>query len=514
MFDVRHQLLFILASVGALIPTQALGAPQGASLAVYGWPTVSAWQATRATPDLALGGDPVVARQACPPLTRFNLGANKGEEVLLKRIAEEFRSSAGAFWRLELRSGLFWWNGDAVRNEDLAAYIRSILADVVRQKAGGSWEIPPFEVKTEGEQFVTVKWRHPPVFGPFVFNDAPFFRTRQAVSANSDLPAYECVGLYKLAQRPFGVELQPSPAYQTRRPLPTIKLFATAQPIQSDGTEPSLQFQTADAFGGNPATRTSDTSAGCDRIIALPLTTFIAWNTVQGPTADSRLRQVLTQITPRGVLAISAAAGLAEIATAPIPRDHPGYDTTLSPRPFDIDGAGAVLDRLGYRRPAPALPRQGLSGDPLRLIILAPDGAPGLVGKVVVDAYASVGIEVLFKRAPEAEEIPSGVLGAYLLDWPGASLLPSLHSHAVATTPFWSPKDSQLDRVLDEWGRSLTNAVPDAKRLAAVHKRVYELEPATVILQHKTCLKAGGGLSLGPRRFEARDPDWFRQLVL
>lgn len=496
----------------------ASGADVVAPLDVVGWPGVPEWTATTAAPGLEVGSDPVLGRQACPPLTRLSLVEGKGEDILLRHAVEEYRDARddggkgdrhGAFWRFEVRTGLWWWNGDAVTPTHVADFVRAQMANVARDRSGGVWHLPEFEVKTDGDKYVTVQWRQAPPFGPFVFNDAPFFRS---VAASGSGLRFECAGLYGAAVKDFGLELTPTPAYKVRKPLPVVRLYRVGS-RPAGGQQRTLEFQMAEAFGGDPATRASDTGAACGRTFDLPYMTMIAWNVQRAPLTEVAFRQALTQLTPRGVLATSAAAALADTATAAIPKGHPGYDGKLSPRPFDFQAAAQALTKLGYKRPAADGPRLRPDGKPLQLELSTQPGSSGLMEKVIVDAYASVGIVVTFQTAG-ASNAPDldGALGVFAMDWPRASLLADLHGGAEDAT-FWSPRDQALDQALEAYARSVTEPVPDFKLLGRVHQRLTQLEPMTVVLQHKACVQAGTGISVAHGALDPKDPDWFRQLL-
>src|SRR5206468_12717960 len=131
-----------------------------------------------------------------------------------------------------------------------------------------------------------------------------------------------------------------------------------------------------------------DKGSGCSRTLDLPYATMIVWNPTRPPTDRKEFRRLLTQLVPRGMLVSAGAAALADVASAPVPRQHPGYDPKVTARPFDIKAAAAALNQLGYRRKSPVSPRTDATGKPLKLTLLAPGGGAGLPEKVIMDSFS------------------------------------------------------------------------------------------------------------------------------
>lgn len=489
----------------ALIVFGATLARGATEIAITGWP---APELGLSAPPLELGDDPVLGRQVCPPFTRLNLAQGKSEDLLVRRIVEEFRDAKrGALWRYELRDGLHWWSGAELKPAEAAASLASALPQLVLARGAGLWKLPHHEITVEGRDLV-VRWKEPPEFGPYILNGLPLWRT----AANPGKgPKFECVGVYRPELRPFGVVLLPNRGYSVAAKLPELAIYAPGAPeaAKLDKKTPQIAFRHAALFDGAPHGGDSDAPPGCAQLVELPLATVIAWNTTRGLTADPAFRALLTQLTPRGALVRSAAATLGELLSAPIPRVHPGYDGKVLVRPFDLDVVSRSLDGLGYPRKTPSSPRAGKDGTALTLRIVAESGAASLAAKVLVDAFAAVGIAVTFVDEANLTEkelrAADGHLAAVALDWPRADFLANFHSKASEPGPFWPLADGALDLALERYALSLTTATPSFQMLQAVHKRLYELEPVTVILQHKACFD---------RNVNTKDPDWFRHIIM
>lgn len=478
--------------LGSLGMRPALAAP----LSVVGWPLP---ELGGDAPALDLGDDPVIGRQICPPLTHLDLSEGKSEEVIARKITTE-----PGLWRFDLRQGLHWWNGAELKPADIVSFIERALPQLVQARGIGLWALPSHAVSVEGDSQVVVKWKEPPVFGPFIFDGAPLW---QAVRGSAF--AFQCVGAYHPEKAAFGLLLRQTPGYVFKTPPPEIDLYAPGNKPKGPA---AFDFRLAEQFGGSPDVRLSDQPGSCTNVVDLPAATLIAWNTRKGPTADPVFRALMTQLTPRGALIRSGSASLGELLSAPIPRQHPGYNPAVLVRPFDLDGTVASLEKLGYKRQSPGGARVDKDGKELILTIKADSGAASLAAKVIVDSFTSIGIQTHFEDEKSPGD-PDGFLVVVSLDWPKSDLLGNFHSKVAKPEPFWPLADAELDKLLEAYAVSLTNATPSFGTLQKIHKKLFELEPVTVLLQHKACLDPRGTARVSTK-INSKDPDWFRQLIL
>lgn len=476
------------------------------SINLYGWPQPDP---ALESPAGWLGNDPIVGRLACPPLTRLNLRSKQADDMLVRQIVVE-----GAVWRFELRSGMFWWSGEPVVAADLVRFLETELERAVVERGAGLWKLPARSISAAEGGSVVVTWKEAPVFGPYVLNGVPFARTAAAGST----PRFECVGLHRLRQDAAVMVLEPRSGGRVRASSVTILSAPRGGQVPRD--KPYVALKTATDFSGNPWTRPGDDQANCQTTLDLSAATMIAWHGGRGPTTDPRFRRLLTQLVPRGALLRAGGASLGELLTAPIARRHPGYDARLALRPSDLEAASEGLTSLGYVRAAStALRKLPGSTEDLKLVIASTDKALALVEKVVVDAFQAVGVGVRFVPAGELKpgEHVDGTLGSFDLDWPDSDLLSNFHSRAKhphsGSIPVIKLEDAALDGALERYALSLTRGAPDFASLTAVHRRLYELEPVTVVMQHKACLEVGGGLALPKSGVDPLDPDWFRPFV-
>lgn len=497
----RDWILFSLSSA-----ISVAGTARAQTIPVVGWPLMEHSSAEILE---QLQDDPIIGRLACPPLTRLNLRSQKVDELLLKEVKSEPRR-----WRMQLRSGLTWWNGDAVSAKDLSDFIEKNISGAVLKKGGGLWAVPSFNIVIRDHHTVTVEWQEPPLFGPFVFNGVPFSR---ALIAQKDRQ-FECVGLYQLKSLDGAYELQQRANLKTKLPVLRVQPKISGPEIPREA--PFFLFKMPMDFSGNPWTRPGDTQANCEATIDLPAATMIVWNTSDGPTKNPDFRRILTHLVPRGPLLRAGGAGLGELLTAPIARRHPGYNQELALRPSDLELASKRLDQLGYKRSAAGMMRK-LSEfkNELTLAISEKGQAFELIEKVVVDAFQAVGLGVRVVSIPEFRggNQWDGMLSTFALDWPDSNLLGSFHSQLSRNNPnnfFPNPKDADLDLMLERYALSLTHREPNFSILSMIHARLYELELVTVVMQHKICLETSGRLKFTKNEIDSRDPDWFRHLVL
>ncbi len=483
-----------------VLSTVAQAVTQSSGIDVVGWPLPDL---STDEPNLALGDDAVFGRQVCPPLTRLNLAKKDSEPLLVRKVVDE-----GQFWRFEPRPGIFWWHGAAVTAKDVAEFVDHALPKAVEARGAGLWTLPEHKTTIENGM-VQVHFAKAPGFGPFVLNGVPFHRAADG-EGNAGVK-FECAGLYRPKQASAAsLVLEPNPAYSFKKPLPALKLYPTDKAPKAGGERFELKY--ADALPASPDKRAPDDPT-CQQTIDLTHATMIVWNTTKGPAADKAFRRLITQLIPVTDLASAGAGRLADGGPGLIPRLHPG---NLSPRKdgarYNLKTVSDGLNGIGLRRKTAASPRLGVDGKPLNLLFAVSPDSPGLVEKVIGDALTAVGIGVTFRPLASSGEAADGVLSTFSLDWPRVSFLGNFHSKAKVSAPFRALGNEALDKKLEAYARTLTTGKPDFKLLGGIQADLQDLEPATVLLSHKACV-AASGLKVGKRGVDARDPDWFRQLL-
>ena len=503
MMQIRS-VLFILALAGTFSSNAIAGV-----LDIVGYPFNSASLENEKIPSW-VGDDPVVGRLACPPITRLNLQSQKSEPVMLKGIRVD-NATNSAKWILEPRTDLRWWSGALVTPTDFKDFFQENLEQVVHLKGLGLWTTPAHKVDLTAAGTVQVSWDQVPVFGPYILNGVPFSRRKARMHP---LPAWECVGLYQTELHSSDrMRLVPTKSYSGNRSTLEFKKSAGV----SSG--PRLSFDMALSRDVTGERRSSDGSTSCANSVDLPLATIISWNTVSGPTAIEGVRRALTHLTPRGELVRSGASSLGDVLSAPIPRSHPGYDRSSAVRPYSLEQASKLLDELGFKRQKSDGPRLSQDGKPMKLELNSMGVSSPLLEKVLIDAFSLAGIGLEFSKSnAEGQQATlnsaiNGIVVGIRLPLPDSDFMGNFHSRATEFSPFWAVKNKSLDIALEKYAITLTNEVPNFNLLQQVHRILYEVEPVTVLLQHRACVTTSGSGWTQATKVDSRDPDWFRKLV-
>ena len=512
-----------------------------ADVAIRGW---QEFDLNQDKPPQNFGKDPVLGRLVCPPMTRLNLLKGRNEGLLIQDPQVVNVADKDAVeWHIPLRSGIYWWSGKAVSVKDLAEFWRTGL-DTMQSKPP-AWlrlagiSVPKFSIDSRSRNKLVIRWQQKPKFGPYVLNGQSLYKP---TSSGSKERSYECAGLYEPASKgeDLGLRLVATPGY--RRPRPTFGYSpmrsktesspspqspqslqsseydtdqkSSVDPQASEVQQPTdaVLFTTADAISGNPWTRKSDDPAACQLTLDQPYVSSIVWNLGEPPYDKVALRNLLTNLTPRGALLRSGAGRLGELVSGPIVRQHPGYNPNMRIKPFDIPAAAQGLQALGYLRSAPDGPRLTPEGQPFVVRIGLLKNSSGLTGKVITDGFAALGIKVETAEFQGRWKNIDGVLTGLRLDWPGHDFIADFHSsREISQLP--PLRIAGLDELLEAYSISLTFPKPRFELLRKVHGKLYEVEPMTTLFQHKACV-ALRGIGAAPKALNVLDPDWFKKLVL
>lgn len=461
-----------------------------AEITIAGWPTAA--MATDRPPH-DFGDDPVIGRQTCPPLTRLNVRKKASEGVVLRRAVEEFRSEKGSIWRLELRTGIFWWNGEAVTAHDVAQFINDNFDPLIKHTYRELFPIPARHVSVTDAQTVTIDWKGAPPFGPYVFNGIPIFRTAK----NPGVTTYECAGNY----RPQSLEplvLVPSEGYGFSSRLPSLK-------FTKDFGNASLGFH----FSSAPA---PNAVAACSALWPSPYFTVIAWNLQDGRTANTAFRKLMSGLVPRREIVSSGVLAYSDVVSAPIQRAHPGFNSAVSDMPFDAQKVSTGLNAMGFTRKKSDLSRTDAKGQAVRLVLVNTGGDEGLVEKLISDSFSSVGVDLDFVDQSEAKHV-DGYFAAIKTDDPRFDFMAPLHPKTPQVLGFWKVQDEAFQTKLQDHLLTLTKEAPDFSILASIHQYLAEEQIFTVVAHHRACIKAGNGIRVDAAKVANGDPDWFRDIL-
>ena len=206
------------------------------------------------------------------------------------------------------------------------------------------------------------------------------------------------------------------------------------------------------------------------------------------------------------------------LVSAPILRIHPGYLTSGNILSYSLETADQLLSGAGYLQPSIGASRNTPAGKTMRLRVGVLSGnRHEAIEKIISDSVASLGIEMAFveiKTDSVGLEL-DGVLAGIALPWPSLDLFDTFHSKRVMNRggfPFYQLNDQALDESLFTYREALTKGQPRFDLLSAVHARLLEVEPWSVLESHQVCLAAKGIELRG--RPSLLDPDWFRRQVV
>jgi len=472
------------------------------TLYISGW-APAAQVDLKSAPPMWLGDDAVIGRLACPSIVRLEVDRGKNTPALLRAAPQVDKSGDKEIWTFTIRPGLRWWSGVTVDADGLASWLKANLANIIKERLGDSAETDA-DITTSGNAVVKVSWSKSPGFGPYVLSGASLYRMTNG--------AVECAGLYTAVRTPGGVDLSLSKGYKAK----FSKIHVTAASESLGTGKKGIQFSMA--AKRTQVSRTNISTTSCDSRLDVPLMTAIIWNPESPVAAKPELRDALTRATPRGEILRTAAGDIGSLVSAPILRTHPGYNSKLLVKPFNLDNAAQGLEQAGFKQQHIGLPRSQGQDKPVLLRIARMSGRQELVEKMISDSYASLGVNSQFDDPETSGVTFDGALTSIFIPWTSQDLRPLAHSQALTAKgksqlPFIPTTDKELDGLLDAYSLALTKSDPtDFELLRKVHQKWYDLEPWTVLMAHQYCIEARG-VKL-PKKLNSIDSDWFRGIVM
>lgn len=451
-----------------------------------------------------LGDDPVLGRLICPPITRLNLKSQINESLFFNKI-QVYERDNKVIWHYEPKNGIYWWNGEAVTYEDLRKFFLEHLPLTVSERSGGLWKLPRFEIETSSEGLM-IKWLTKPNFGPYILNGVPLNKDN---TLSNNMFSYMCAGVYVPQQGDSKKELilVPTPGYKLNRPLLHFYLSQDFKDQQN-----FFRFKWANTHSVSADSRHPARPVSCKQLVHTPWVSGVIWQ--DGDLSSQQaIRQILTQMIPRGALLRAGAGSWGELISSLIPRSHPGYDQKVLVRSYGLEEGRKTLISNGYysKRGQSKLFNQKGEKLSLGLMSLLPEETGSLVEKIVFDSYNAVGIDAFVtKNLSEAQ----GILAGVYLPLPQLDFLADMHSQAALG--IFKLKDvathASFHQLLAQYSQSLSFQHPDFTLLKAIHRILFDLEPISIIIQHQVCLEASSQWKLA--NIEQNDPDWFRKIIL
>lgn len=192
----------------------------------------------------------------------------------------------------------------------------------------------------------------------------------------------------------------------------------------------------------------------------------------RGPLADPRVRRAMTMLLDRETILKEVLRGRGRLASGPWEPDDPAYDPGIMPWPYDPTGARALLDEAGR--------------DGTQVTLLVP------AGSVVLERIATIWREDARKaRVDLTIRLDSAVLDrarrgefeGLLFGWTTGreqDFYHHFHSSQIGGENYGGVSDRETDELLEAIRR--TPAAGSRAALEhALHRRLHELEPLTVI---------------------------------
>lgn len=464
-------------------------------LVIDGYPFPYAFQTSSFS---ALGDDPLIGNLACPALIRLNLLKRTNELVLLSGLTEK-KQNGKTLWEFMLKPGVTWWDNTSVTLNDLTEFIQGNFREIVTQHLGASAEIPKYDIKEKKDR-IQITWSDEPAFGPYVLTGMPFYKNSRRDPM--------CTGDYRWQRLRKGGLLT---SLRAKTNPKKIRVYFGKERHKKVET-PRISFRTPADFSGTPWTRMSDEPVKCQRRVDLPTITLLSWNPNSRLMRNPAKRRLITELLPRGELLRAGSAYLGDLISGPILRAHPGYNRSVKvPRflPTKAKQTWASLrDKNEDNGNRPTTPDVT---DKLRIKVDGPK--ENLLTKVISDSLASADIEVEFVAWNQANDPVDGVLASVQLPWPGLNFLGDFASKASSGDVFFSQSSATLDEHLTNYALSLTQKSPDFSILRKIHKVLSDLEPSSMLLQHRICLEANQKFQhdIGP--VVLRNPDWMRKVI-
>lgn len=466
-------LLGFAACIGATVVTTLAWAES--RTVVAGWP-FAAGVTDQPVPEWLL--DPAVGGLACPSLTRWT-GAGRLEGVLADLSTHSEGSKV--VWKLRPRSGAKHWSGAPLRGEDLRSFVDREFCRAVAVHFGEHLPCPAFQSSVEpgaGGGAATVSFEQGLEMGPHVLSAIPYWRKRED-GEKSAVP-FECAGGFAW------VDAGGSPGRTLRQvdpPHRIVRFDASTQALEEGAATLVVSMAGDGAMSWGPASAGVEGGGGaggqCSQVLDLPFFSVVRWRLDQPPVDRAEVRRALTQLLPRGELMRTGAAGLGDLVSSLISRQHGGYNSNVLVRRFNIKEG---LESLGTST--------GSQGSRVWEVVLErprSGGAMDLASRVIGDALGVAGVKV---RWIDAASAPAGTVSMAHgrvemvgVDLATANMLP-VFGRSVAS-------DEATSRSLVAYARGLSEGAMRLTQLQDAHAKVYALEPMTILMQHRACVVQG-----------------------
>ncbi len=439
--------------------------------------------------------DPIVKTLLCPSLTRLNLQKMENESYLLRELRLKPKQ-----WSLSLTKDLRWWDGSRVTSNDLEKYLFDVIPKLAEEL---DFIAPDFHVVIKADGGVDVLWKQEPDFGPYILNQAAFYK----IASNTLEPI--CAGTWKPVATPTGLQLTPIDPDKTF----SVQIEDKSASVKSN-SGPYLRLRYGEELHPKGFKRQIDAQIPCDNKLDTVFISLLAWNLKGVYTSDSQFRNAMTMLLPRGAIMRAGAGGLGDLVSAPILRNHPGYNKTQLVTPYDPNKAESILKGLKFPRSEQDGFRRDSTGKPIELKIYVSDyDGSTLLRKVIDDSFRALGFRTIFTNEEKVS------VDAYLTvvrpNWPDGGLHHILQNGSKSYGWQWSIVNPELKAVIGAYKKSLTSFKPDFRLLEKIHEIASHEEYFSVLMQHRICLDSQDrqGKKVPLDAINQRNPDWLLSIL-
>jgi len=219
--------------------------------------------------------------------------------------------------------------------------------------------------------------------------------------------------------------------------------------------------------------------------------TYIAWRCGERdgaltPFHDARVRRAMTMLLDRGRILRDFYRGLGSVSTGPFSPVTAQADPSISPHPYDLDGARALLAEAGWRDRDGDGFLENPEGVPFSFEFSYPRGSSSSpkVAAYLRDQCARVGIRMtervldfaVFIEARQAGDFDAITL-AQGVGFPESDPYSAWHSESEGNFTGWTVADALIERgrrTMDEQSRMLI--------WHELHRAIHEAQPCTFLI--------------------------------
>ncbi len=217
---------------------------------------------------------------------------------------------------------------------------------------------------------------------------------------------------------------------------------------------------------------------------------YVGWNQMNPRLTDKRVRQALSMAVDRQSILDNVYYGLGELISGPLTPDHPCYDTSIAPYPYDPARAGALLEAAGWiDADKDGVREQVVNGErlDLQLSLLLYGGSEewATIGNAMKESYRKVGVglELVPLEWPmQQQRMKERSFDAYSGSWSmpydydPRGLWDSASADVPGSQNYIGFRNPEMDRMIDGYDVDFDEASRN-RTCKAMHALVHEEEP-------------------------------------